>query len=109
LVTIVSHSFELATRDGLRPNRLVRERFERLCRFLSAGSERFSTVHFADLADVADDPSARPMPPAPLRKAKRMVEQIWATARYERLDQTATIAHAVTVTAIEALMPLLAA
>ena len=40
LVTIVSHSFELASRDGSRANRALCRRFEKLCGFLAAHAER---------------------------------------------------------------------
>ena len=41
VATIVCHSFELATRDGRRVNKLVRSRFDGLCAFLSA----HKTIH----------------------------------------------------------------
>jgi peptidoglycan/xylan/chitin deacetylase (PgdA/CDA1 family) len=84
VTTIVSHSFELATRDGLRPNRSVCLRFERLCAFLRDNRERLPTAFFADLADVPLGQPASPLPSRRLRTAGRMVEQLWANARYER-------------------------
>ena len=84
LTTIVSHSFELATRDGLRPNRTLRRRFERLCAFLAEERDRLPTVHFADLDDLPLGASAVPLPARRLRRARRMAQQIWSNAVYER-------------------------
>ena len=84
LVTIVSHSFELATRDGLRPNPVLCRRFEDLCRFLSEQRLDLRTVHFTELDDVPLGVPAEPMGARPLRTAWRMAEQLWSNARYER-------------------------
>jgi hypothetical protein len=57
-VIIVLHSFEfvridrLASSDLAVPQRLVARRFERLCDYLSANSDRFETCHFADLHEA---------------------------------------------------------
>ncbi|HEU0097264.1 MAG TPA: polysaccharide deacetylase [Allosphingosinicella sp.] len=84
IVTIVSHSFELATRDGNRPNRTLRRRFERLCGFLAAHAERLPTAHFTDLDELPLDTAARPLPARRLRRARRLAEQLWSNALYER-------------------------
>lgn len=85
LVTIVSHSFELATRDGLRPNKLHSRRFEALCAFLESQAGQLPTTTFADLGEPSSQvQTAEPMPVRPLRTARRVVEQLWANARYER-------------------------
>ena len=84
IVTLVSHSFELASRDGTRPNRTLCRRFERLCGFLDDHRERLPTVHFAGLDDLALDVPATPLPAHRLRTARRMAEQIWSNAVYER-------------------------
>lgn len=83
-VTIVSHSFELASRDGLNANALLRRRFESLCGFLAEQRERLPTMHFADLDALPLDRSASPLPPQPLRRAGRMVEQLCSNLLYER-------------------------
>ncbi|HEY1145752.1 MAG TPA: polysaccharide deacetylase, partial [Allosphingosinicella sp.] len=49
LVTIVSHSFELATRDGLRPNKVIGRRVERLCAVLADRRAVMPTTNFASL------------------------------------------------------------
>ena len=84
VTTIVSHSFELATRDGLRPNRILCRRFEALCAFLADNRDRFRTAGFADLADVPLWRPAAPLPSHRLRTIRRVAEQLWANARYER-------------------------
>ena len=83
LTTIVSHSFELATRDGLRPNRALCSRFEALCIYLAEQSDILPTAHFADLDDVPLGRPAEPLPPRRLRSTGRMVEQLWSNLRYE--------------------------
>ncbi len=84
VTTIVSHSFELATRDGKRVNRLVRGRFDRLCRFLDGNRAEMPTARFADLSLAAGAGAGRPLPARPLRTARRVAEQAWGAARYEK-------------------------
>jgi hypothetical protein len=107
LTTIVSHSFELATRDGFRPNRLIQRRFERLCTFLADNRARHPTAHFADLADVRLGAEAEPMPAQPMRTARRVAEQLWSGTRYERPVEAATATYGSSVTSAEMLLPLL--
>jgi hypothetical protein len=84
LVTIVGHSFELASRDGRRPNVVIRRRFDRLCAFLDRNRTRFDTARFDTLGiDCPHRPSA-PLPARPLRTVARYVEQAWGHARYEK-------------------------
>jgi hypothetical protein len=84
VVTIVSHSFELATRCGLRENATVRQRFESLCGLLARHADQMPTVHFTDLDELRLDSEAEPLPPDRMRKAQRMVEQLWSNAIHER-------------------------
>jgi peptidoglycan/xylan/chitin deacetylase (PgdA/CDA1 family) len=84
LVTIVSHSFELATRDGRSVNRLARDRFAGLCRHLAARRDALPTATFADLDDLPLGQPATPLDSAFLRTARRMVGQAWGNAIYER-------------------------
>lgn len=81
--TIVSHSFELATRDGLRPNRLVQRRFVRLCRFLAAQRDTLPTARFTDLDGLPLDAEAEPMTVPPVRRYGRIASQVWGNVRYE--------------------------
>ena len=109
LTTIVSHSFELATTDGLRPNRIVQSRFEGLCAFLDEEAERLPTLHFADLpnCDVPLDCEAAPLAVGRVRRARRVAEQVWSGARYERPAEAATVAYGSSLTGIELLLPLI--
>jgi hypothetical protein len=84
LVTIVSHSFELATRDGRRPNRIVQRRFDRLCAWLDAHRGRFPTQYATDLLEVTLDHPATPLPPAPVRRLARVAAQGLSNLYYER-------------------------
>jgi hypothetical protein len=84
LVTLVSHSFELASRDGRRVNHLVRGRFERLCTFLGAYCEIMPTTTIAELPAFPEARCSQPLPARPLRTARRLIEQGWGNARYER-------------------------
>ena len=84
LVALVSHSFELATRDGLKPNPTLKGRFDRLCAYLAAERERLPTAHFAELDELVLDAPATPLPARPIRRARRMAEQLWSNAVYER-------------------------
>lgn len=81
--TIVSHSFELLSRDRARINRFLTRRFEGFC----AALERLPGIGTATY--VADPPRALPgastCPPLPhsaVRKGARMVEQALANALY---------------------------
>jgi hypothetical protein len=51
VATIVSHSFELLTRDRSKIQPVHVSRFESLCRFLAENLARFETIHFDDLAN----------------------------------------------------------
>lgn len=84
VVNIVGHSFELAARGGRRPNPLLVRRFEKLCSFLDAQSERLPTAFFSDLAGLPLDAEAYPLRSGALRTASRMVQQAWGNAVYER-------------------------
>ena len=84
LVTLVSHSFELASRDGARPNRTLCRRFEGLCAFLAANADILPTAHFCDLDDLALGMPARPLAAHRPRTVRRIAEQIWSNALYER-------------------------
>ena len=85
LAGIVTHSFELARRDGLAPNGLAVSRFNRLCRYLADHRETMPTAHFADLDDLPLGGEARPFRSPRLLTFGRMAEQAWGNARYERV------------------------
>ncbi|WP_419825643.1 polysaccharide deacetylase [Sphingomonas sp.] len=83
LVTIVGHSFELASRDGSRVNRLVRRRFDRLCAFLAAERDRFPTVRLDRLDALPMDVPATPAPTGAARRWVRMAAQAASNLVYE--------------------------
>ncbi len=84
LVTIVSHCFELATRDGRRANNVARNRFRKLCRYLDEHRQALPTAYFTELAGLSLDSPADPLPPRISRSLARMVEQAWGNAVHER-------------------------
>ncbi len=83
VTTLVSHSFELATRDGLRPNHLLCRRFEKMCAFLGESASALPTAHFTDLEDVPLGRPASPLASRQMRTTQRMVQQLWSNLRYE--------------------------
>jgi hypothetical protein len=84
VVTLVGHSFELATRDGERANDMVRYRFDGLCAWLAEQRERFPTCHAHELRHVALDVPATPCPASQVTRFGRMAMQGLANLRYER-------------------------
>ncbi len=79
--SLVSHSFELLSRDRARINIFVRRRFERFC----AGLARLEGVTTATYADDPPLPDARPVPVLahnPVRTAARLAEQALSNAFY---------------------------
>lgn len=81
---VVTHSFEMLSRDRARPNRLVMARFEVLCAAI-AHTPGVRAATFADLAPPPAVPrgSERLAPSRP-RTLARIAEQLWATWAYER-------------------------
>lgn len=84
VVTIVSHSFELASRSGARPNQVHLRRFSHLCDFLEERRQDLPTAWFGDLAGVPLDASATPLPTHPVRRVWRQAEQFWSNHVEER-------------------------
>ena len=105
LTTIVSHSFELATRDGLRANALLRNRFEALCRLLGERRASLPTFRFAELEGIPLNAAATPMPHRPLRTVRRQAEQLWAGTRYERPVEAATATAGSSMQGLEVFLP----
>jgi hypothetical protein len=81
LVNIVSHSFELLTRDRDRANLRTVQRFEAMLELLSERRDRLPTVGCADVAVAG---AADPVPASAPRTLWRMAEQAHATLAYER-------------------------
>lgn len=83
-VTIVSHSFELASRNGLRPNAVHVRRFEALCEHLAERRIDLPTAWFSELADLPLGRPARPLPADRWRGLARKAEQFWSNRYHER-------------------------
>jgi hypothetical protein len=84
---IVTHSFEMLSRDRQRPNRIVMKRFEALCTVVSENSKLRSAT-FADISPPAAGGGSRPpsrLGPSSVRTLARIAEQALATWRFERL------------------------
>ena len=103
VTTIVSHSFELATRDGLRRNGVVYQRFLGLCRFLADNRGGMPTAWFADLDELDLDAAGRPLSGTATPRLRRMASQFWGGARYERRGAAAMAASAAAAGAMTAL------
>ena len=83
--TLVTHSFELINRRKQSVNRIVRRRFEGLCRALSR-MEGVSTGTYRDTPpSIAAGASSQPLPASPLRTAHRYAEQFASNTLYGAL------------------------
>lgn len=84
--TVLTHSFEMLSRDRRRPNRAVMRRFKALCREAAA----LDGVRSAGFRDLPPDLALRaprrltPLSSSRLRTGARVAQQVWATWRYER-------------------------
>lgn len=83
-VTVVSHGFELANREGTRVNAIHRRRFDILCEKLERRADRLPTVHFADRPELALGQFDAPLGPDLLRTSMRQAEQLWSNLVEER-------------------------
>lgn len=83
LMTVFGHTFELASRDGRHPNRILARRFEAMCRSLASRETVAPTTFFREL-DPALGATATPMPARLGRTAARMTAQIASNLIYER-------------------------
>ena len=80
-VTLVSHSFELLSRDRQRANRIVQRRFDRLCAGLGQVPGLTSATYADSPPQIETTPPA-PLPHSPLRTLRRMAEQALGNALY---------------------------
>ena len=83
-VNIVSHSFELISRDRRRPNQSVINRFESLCAALAERRDSLPTSGFANLSLRQSGQAAVPLPASAWRTWERIAEQAIGHWRYER-------------------------
>lgn len=76
-MTLVSHSFELLSRDRLRINPVVKHRFDRVCAALgSMPGVATATYTSSPPSTPALLPCFRPLPHNPLRTVRRHAEQL---------------------------------
>lgn len=80
---IVSHSFEMLSRDRRRANRAVMARFDAMCRTI-ATTPGLRSSGFDDLAPPIETVQSPMLRSNGLRTVGRMIEQAVATLRYER-------------------------
>ena len=83
-VTIVSHGFELANRQGLRANAVHVRRFDALCAMLAGLSDTMPTQHFTDRPPLALGRNDIPLGHNPIRRGWRQAEQLWSNWVEER-------------------------
>ncbi|MCC7393659.1 MAG: polysaccharide deacetylase family protein [Sphingomonadaceae bacterium] len=79
---IVTHSFEMLSRDRLRPNRAVMRRFVAMCETICTHAN-LTSGHFADVPKAAETPPTR-LSANRWHTALRHGEQALATILYER-------------------------
>lgn len=84
--TLVTHSFELINRRTQAVNRVVRRRFEGLCRSLST-MKNVTTANYRDHppALVGSPSASEPLPPSTLRTGYRLAEQLVSNTLYGAL------------------------
>ncbi|MFA9199664.1 MAG: hypothetical protein ACEQR8_00535 [Cypionkella sp.] len=83
-LTLVSHSFELLSRDRQRINRLVARRFARFCASLAAEPGVTTGTYAANPPTIEGGGSLAPLPHAALRGGVRLAEQALGNALYGR-------------------------
>lgn len=83
LVTIVSHSFELATRSGLRRNSGHARRFEWLCAYLAANRDTMPTIDSSGLGAVPLNQQDQPLGHRYRRWLRRQGQQLWINEMIE--------------------------
>jgi peptidoglycan/xylan/chitin deacetylase (PgdA/CDA1 family) len=99
-VTLVSHSFELLSRDRRRINRLVAHRFARLCAAIAEMPGVTTATYAAQPpAAEADGDRPAPLPHDALRGGLRIIEQAVSNAFYSRPLRAGT-QHAVAIGAV---------
>lgn len=83
--SIVTHSFEMLSRDRMRPNRLVMQRFEAMCDEI-ARNPGLASAGFADLDPeiVGAGAAGSRAGPSRFRTYSRLFQQAFGTIVYER-------------------------
>lgn len=83
-ITLVSHIFELANREGTRANGVHVRRFDALCDMLAEMRDVLPTTHFADRPSLPLAQDDAPLGPNLLRTRWRQAEQLWSNVVEER-------------------------
>lgn len=80
--TIVSHSFELLSRQRQRPNRIVVRRFDRLCEMIAAVPTLQSGTYAVNPPEAVEDGIAERLPYSMARTLRRQGEQAVSNGLY---------------------------
>ncbi len=73
---IVSHNFELLDSTKTRPNRIVIERYAKLCQFLSEHKDCFNTRGFSGLTPAIPATRRPPLDSSIWKTGRRMIQQL---------------------------------
>ena len=82
MLNLVSHSFELMSRDRTRPNRILLQRFARLCRAIRSIRGASSETFASRPPQPGDRTGCTHMPVSEVRVASRMAEQLLSNTLY---------------------------
>ena len=82
MLNIVSHSFELMSRDRKRANSIVRGRFARFCETVARTAGARSATFAERPPRIGDETGASTMPHSELRSAARVAEQVLSNTLY---------------------------
>ncbi len=82
MLNVVSHSFELMSRDRTRANALVRRRFTKFCETIDDTAGARSATFTSRPPMLEDHTGCAAMPHNPLRSVARMAEQAISNALY---------------------------
>ena len=82
MLNLVSHSFELMSRDRERVNRVVTDRFAKLCHLINATSGARSETFSSRPPLEGDETGCARMPVSEVRTAARIAEQLIANQLY---------------------------
>lgn len=84
MLNIVSHSFELLSRDRTRVNPIVQRRFAALCQAVAETPDASSATFTSRPPQPGEATGAHTMPHSEIRSAARMAEQFVANSLYGR-------------------------
>lgn len=82
MLTIVTHSFELLSRDRSRINSIVRDRFEKFCETVAHTAGARGATFASRPPQIGDETGCAAMPLSEIRAAARIAEQFLANALY---------------------------